>query len=230
MQTGLEWLGYVVVGVAGLLFYGRFYVQWYYSERAGKSVMPTAFWYMSGVGSLLLLGYGVVTRSPNGTLSHCFNTIIYSRNLVHVHRNEGSLSHRGAHLVTFIAVAIALGAFILTAFTWYSEWTQPQSEAPGAVVRNWFWIGVGVVGQGLFAARFLVQWVVSESRRESVIPTVFWWFSLAAAALLMLAHLNQAEWLFALGLAITVPVYIRNLWLIHHGQPVASPEPPLARE
>ena len=37
---------------------------------------------------------------------------------------------------------------------------------------------IGFVGQGLFSARFLIQWVVSEKKRESVIPLPFWYFSL----------------------------------------------------
>ena len=40
---------------------------------------------------------------------------------------------------------------------------------------------VGFVGQGLFSARFLIQWVVSEKKRESVIPLPFWYFSLLGA-------------------------------------------------
>ena len=36
---------------------------------------------------------------------------------------------------------------------------------------------IGFVGQGLFSARFLIQWVVSEKKRESVIPLPFWYFS-----------------------------------------------------
>lgn len=41
-----------------------------------------------------------------------------------------------------------------------------------------FWLMIGFLGQALFSARFLVQWIVSEVRRESIVPYVFWWFSL----------------------------------------------------
>jgi len=33
----------------------------------------------------------------------------------------------------------------------------------------WIWRGIGLLGQGLFFSRFLVQWIASERRKESVI-------------------------------------------------------------
>ena len=41
-----------------------------------------------------------------------------------------------------------------------------------------FWLAIGFLGQALFTARFLMQWVVSEKKRDSVVPVAFWWFSL----------------------------------------------------
>ena len=41
-----------------------------------------------------------------------------------------------------------------------------------------FWLAIGFLGQALFTARFLIQWVVSEKKRDSVVPVAFWWFSL----------------------------------------------------
>lgn len=35
------------------------------------------------------------------------------------------------------------------------------------------WLAVGFLGQAAFSARFLVQWLVSEARRQSVIPYAF---------------------------------------------------------
>ena len=75
------------IGIAGgLIFYGRFYVQWIASERAGKSVMPIVFWYMSSVGSVLLMMFAFVSQSPVGALGQSFNLVVYSRNLIHIWR------------------------------------------------------------------------------------------------------------------------------------------------
>ena len=45
--------------------------------------------------------------------------------------------------------------------------------------QNVIWLGVGFLGQALFSARFLVQWLSSERQKRSVVPLAFWYFSLA---------------------------------------------------
>ena len=45
------------------------------------------------------------------------------------------------------------------------------------------WMVLGFIAQGLFSARFLVQWIASERRRKSVVPRAFWYFSVAGGAL-----------------------------------------------
>ena len=37
---------------------------------------------------------------------------------------------------------------------------------------------IGFCGQGLFASRFLVQWIYSEKKGESSIPVIFWYLSI----------------------------------------------------
>lgn len=44
------------------------------------------------------------------------------------------------------------------------------------------WLGIGLAGQSLFFARFPVQWIASERRKQSVVPVGFWYFSLVAAS------------------------------------------------
>ena len=81
--------------------------------------------------------------------------------------------------------------------------------------RTWFWIGVGVAGQALFAGRFILQWVTTERRRESVIPVAFWYLSVAASVLQLASFVQLRDWIFALGIATTLPIYTRNIWIIH---------------
>ena len=213
-----------VLGVSGAaVFYGRFYIQWIVSERAGKSVVPVVFWYMSGAGSVALLLYGVFYQhSPVAALSHCFNSVVYSRNLVHIWNEKGALTRR-ASLVFQGAVALfVLAGLVMVVYTWLYEYHQVRHETRAVVVRTWVWIGVGVVGQALFAARFAVQWLVSEMKKRSVIPTSFWYLSITASLLLMSSHLQRQEWLYALGLVATLPVYVRNIMLIRAGKAAAD--------
>jgi lipid-A-disaccharide synthase-like uncharacterized protein len=68
--------------VAQLLFTARFIVQWIVSEKAGKSVIPIAFWFFSMGGGIMLFVYGLVRREPIIILGQGLAIIIYIRNLM----------------------------------------------------------------------------------------------------------------------------------------------------
>ncbi len=72
----------------------------------------------------------------------------------------------------------------------------------------------GFLGQLLFSARFLVQWLVSEKRGESVIPIGFWYLSLAGGLTLLVYAVLRHDPVFILGQAAGLVVYSRNLMLI----------------
>ena len=72
----------VSIGRCGnLLFVSGWVVQWLASERARRSVIPVAFWYLSIAGSVVLLGYAIYRRDPVFIVSQLPNSIIYFRNL-----------------------------------------------------------------------------------------------------------------------------------------------------
>ena len=70
------------------VFGSRFFVQWVQSEKRRQSVMPLSFWYLSLVGSLILLIYSVVRSDLVFILSFLFNVVPYSRNLVLIYRSR----------------------------------------------------------------------------------------------------------------------------------------------
>jgi lipid-A-disaccharide synthase-like uncharacterized protein len=76
------------------------------------------------------------------------------------------------------------------------------------------WLGVSILGQALFSARFLVQWLHSERMKRSVVPIAFWYFSVAGGATLLVYMIHQREWVLAIGQATPLAIYIRNLTLI----------------
>ena len=84
------------------------------------------------------------------------------------------------------------------------------------------WLVLGFAGQALFSARFLVQWVVSERRRQSVIPTAFWYFSLAGGATLFAYALHIGDPVFILGQSAGVLIYSRNLYFIYKDRQQAA--------
>jgi len=77
------------------------------------------------------------------------------------------------------------------------------------------WLLLGFAGQALFSARFLVQWISSERRKQSFIPIAFWYFSLAGGATLFAYALHIGDPVFILGQSMGVLIYSRNLYFIH---------------
>ncbi len=78
----------------------------------------------------------------------------------------------------------------------------------------YFWLGLGLVGQLLFSARFIIQWLVSEYQRRSVIPQVFWYFSLSGGLVLLTYAIHKRDPVFILGQGMGLFVYLRNIVLI----------------
>jgi lipid-A-disaccharide synthase-like uncharacterized protein len=74
------WLGFGLV--AQLFFTARFLVQWISSERAGRSVVPMAFWFFSVAGGTMTLIYGLVKREPIIIFGQLLSNIIYVRNIM----------------------------------------------------------------------------------------------------------------------------------------------------
>jgi lipid-A-disaccharide synthase-like uncharacterized protein len=73
-----------------LAFAARFLVQWIASERAGRSVVPMAFWFFSVAGGLLTLVYGIVKREPIIIIGQLLSNIIYVRNIMLIWKNKAS--------------------------------------------------------------------------------------------------------------------------------------------
>jgi lipid-A-disaccharide synthase-like uncharacterized protein len=76
------------------------------------------------------------------------------------------------------------------------------------------WIGAGFVGQALFAARFIVQWLYSEARGKSRIPESFWYLSVAGGVILLSYAIHRRELVFIIGESVTLMVFLRNLQLL----------------
>ncbi len=84
---GIEWHAWKIVGWAGnAVFTSRFLVQWYATEKHGRVVVPAVFWWLSLVGSLLLLAYALFHQRDSVIIAaYAFSWIPYLRNLL-IHR------------------------------------------------------------------------------------------------------------------------------------------------
>jgi lipid-A-disaccharide synthase-like uncharacterized protein len=84
------------------------------------------------------------------------------------------------------------------------------------------WLVIGLVGQAMFFMRFLVQWIASERKGESVVPILFWYFSLSGGLILLCYAIHIRDPIFILGQSMGVFIYTRNLLLIFRKKSTAS--------
>jgi lipid-A-disaccharide synthase-like uncharacterized protein len=89
-----------------------------------------------------------------------------------------------------------------------------QSSLFDQICDPWFWFGM--CAQGLFFCRFLVQWIVSERHKRSVVPVSFWYISLAGAASLFIYAFKRRDLVIMLGAVLSCAIYFRNLILIRN--------------
>ena len=78
------------------------------------------------------------------------------------------------------------------------------------------WLAIGFLGQAMFSGRFLVQWLVSELKRESVVPLAFWYFSIGGGVILLAYAIFKQDPVFITGQSFGLLVYVRNLILIRN--------------
>ena len=74
---------------------------------------------------------------------------------------------------------------------------------------------IGFAGQGLFASRFVVQWILSEKKGESHIPVIFWYLSIFGGISLLTYAVFRKDPVIITGQAFGIIIYIRNLILIY---------------
>ena len=74
---------------------------------------------------------------------------------------------------------------------------------------------IGFVGQGLFASRFVFQWIYSEKKGESTIPIIFWYLSIFGGIGLLTYAIFRKDPVIIVGQTFGIFIYLRNLILIY---------------
>ena len=115
-------------------------------------------------------------------------------------------------MIAFLSnsIEIAVSAFatgLLAAFPFLPASIVNQPEQ--------IMVTIGFAGQGLFAMRFIVQWLTSEGQGRSVIPIVFWYFSIGGGSVLLIYAIWRQDPVIICGQGLGLFIYLRNLFLIH---------------
>jgi len=84
------------------------------------------------------------------------------------------------------------------------------------VDKEIIWLIIGFIGQALFSARFIVQWLKSEREKKSVFPIAFWYFSIGGGVTLLVYAVYREDPVFIVGQLSGLLIYFRNLYFVVH--------------
>jgi lipid-A-disaccharide synthase-like uncharacterized protein len=94
-----------------------------------------------------------------------------------------------------------------------------KSAITEQIVGDPIWATIALVGQVVFGGRFVLQWIVSEYKKRSHVPTSFWFVSLVGSLILLSYSIHIKNPVFMLGFSLNTLIYIRNIHLIYrHAQ------------
>jgi lipid-A-disaccharide synthase-like uncharacterized protein len=100
--------------------------------------------------------------------------------------------------------------------------------------RELVWVSLGIVAQVMFSMRFIIQWLVSEKARASMMPESFWYFSCIGGLMLLCYALHRMDPVFVVGQAGGLAIYLRNIYFIwvckRTGIVVVQNETPMSAE
>ena len=102
--------------------------------------------------------------------------------------------------------ALAVGSFLLMILPFLPKSLATNPETLMVIV--------GFSGQGLFAMRFIIQWIKSEGEKRSVIPLAFWYFSIGGGLVLLLYAIWRKDPVIICGQGLGLFIYLRNLYFI----------------
>ena len=84
------------------------------------------------------------------------------------------------------------------------------------------WFVIGMAGQMIFVARFVVQWLATEREKRVVIPVAFWWLSITGASITLAYAVHRQDPVFLLAQAGGLCMYTRNLVIHHRSAPAPA--------
>jgi lipid-A-disaccharide synthase-like uncharacterized protein len=198
----------LLIGLSSqLLFSSRIVLQWVQSERAKRVLVPTLFWKISLVSSLLMIVYGMLRHDPVILGAQIISYGIYIRNLQLL--GEWRKLGAGFRAAAYVFPLAVLGWFVV-GNQHFSLATMLRTRIPGGVLL------LGAVGQAIFLLRFVYQWLYSERKGESVLPLGFWLVSLIGSVLILsYAVLRRPiDVVLIVGNVFGTVVYARNIVLL----------------
>lgn len=189
-----------------ILFSARVLTQWWASERARRSVVPVAFWWLSVAATLIQLIYSLGKENVTAMLPFIIGLAItivpYIRNLsIHYRPNRPPLP-MGLTLAT---------AFVLVMIPTIAMGYKERARFDAYII-------VGLAGMFIWTSRFFISWVESERHRKNTLSLKFWWVSLIGSLLMLTYSFIRSEPVFIVSFLFNFIPYIRNIMLINRAK------------
>ncbi len=216
----LRILLYYPLGLLPSLFFAaRFLIQWIKSEKAGRSYVEPVFWKLSLCGNFLLLIHFIIQVQYPFALIQAANAVISWRNLNLMEQKKGSFSTRSVILLFFLMffsvtlIFIYHSYFLVGSLDLVRIPTKLWDSSPAPEI-SYLWLALGCIGEGLFAARFWVQWWNAEKEKESSLGKSFWLLSIVGSSLSLCYFISSSDVVGILNHSFGLVPYIRNLFLL----------------
>lgn len=190
--------------LAQMLFFSRFAVQLFLSERAKASLSPTLFWQISFVACFLMIAYGWLRNDFSIIEGQLLAYFIYIRNLQlkDAWRRLPWIARRIFIFVPMLAIFYSIIHF--------NDIILPLLQNPSIPVS---WLLLGTIGQTIFASRFIYQWIYSEVKKESLFPLGFWIISIIGSSIIIVYAIFAKDIVLLIGQGFGLLVYSRNCYL-----------------
>lgn len=194
----------ILVITAQLLFGGRMISQWILSEKQKKSVTPLFFWWLSLLGSFLLFIYGYFQIDFALMLGQVLTYFIYIRNL-QIQDQWSKIPVWSRLLFFIIPIAIVIYGYNNGEYDIKNLLNNPD-------IAQWLLI-FGIIGQVIFASRFVYQWMYAEKNKEAILPLGFWMISLIGGLMTLTYFIFRQDVVLIISNIMGVIIYMRNIML-----------------
>jgi lipid-A-disaccharide synthase len=204
--------------LSSLAFGARFLVQWLYSEKAKRSIVPPIFWKLSLVGNILLFLHATFqSQLPVSLIQSCHSIFSWRNlNLLKSKEKQAPLS-RVILMLIFGALGTLFLFFLMTSLFHQEDFFRTPAffgfHIESLSYPLWFHI-VGICGICLFSLRFWVQWWQAENDERLTLSPFFWWISLVGALISSSYFILIKDPVNLIGPLLAIIPYGRNLILI----------------
>ncbi len=215
IESFRSWL-YPFGFLSSLAFGLRFFIQWWKSEQAGRSIVPKSFWVLSCIGNALVAIHSLIQL-------HFPIYILQSQQMVLAWRNLNIMGPRPWSRKNTIWLLIGSGLAATLLFAAQQPFLPPASfgwvRSPKVYESSpefGFWIHfIGCFGIAAFSLRFWLQWWEAEHSGKSVLSRQFWWISIIGTATAGAYFFLLSDWVNLIGPVCAIIPYSRNLVLLH---------------